>query len=85
MVNHELKIEHEWLWRIRRGLKTHEVRKHDRDYQVGDTLILQCTCSRQPPEICHARVTHVLTHEAFPEGIQPGYCVLSLGDESALP
>lgn len=60
MVNHELKIEHEWLWRIRRGLKTHEVRKHDRDYQVGDTLILHCTCSRQPPEICHARVTHVL-------------------------
>lgn len=76
MVNHELKIEHQWLERIRRGLKTYEVRKHDRDYQVGDTLILRCTCSAGC--VWHAQVMHVLAHSVFPEGIQPGYCVLSL-------
>lgn len=74
---HEIKIQHEWLDRIRRSTKTCEVRKHDRDYQLGDTLLLRCTCCGC---VWHSRVTHVLPHTLFPEGIQPGYCVLSLDD-----
>lgn len=77
---HELKIEHEWLDRIRRGLKTCEIRKHDRDFQAGDTLYLRCTCSSG--ELWTTQVMHVLTHNVFPQGIQPGYCVLSLDNEA---
>ncbi|HDI3618662.1 TPA: DUF3850 domain-containing protein [Listeria monocytogenes] len=38
---HELKILSEYFQAIAEGRKTFEIRKNDRDYQVGDTLILQ--------------------------------------------
>ncbi|EAK9780846.1 ASCH/PUA domain-containing protein [Listeria monocytogenes] len=37
---HELKILSEYFWDIAEGRKTFEIRKNDRDFQVGDTLIL---------------------------------------------
>lgn len=38
MKLHELKIKHEYLVDITLGLKTFEIRKNDRDYQVGDLI-----------------------------------------------
>ncbi|EDN9028979.1 TPA: DUF3850 domain-containing protein [Listeria monocytogenes] len=38
---HELKILSEYYWDIVEGRKTFEIRKNDRDYQVGDYLILK--------------------------------------------
>lgn len=40
MSVHEVKIRTHWLDRVRSGEKRAEVRKHDRDYQVGDFLAL---------------------------------------------
>ena len=37
---HELKCYSEYFWRIQNGQKTFEIRKNDRDYQVGDVLVL---------------------------------------------
>jgi len=37
---HELKIREAWFDRVQAGEKRAEVRKHDRDFQVGDTLHL---------------------------------------------
>lgn len=37
---HELKIRAPWFDRVAAGEKRSEVRVHDRDYQVGDTLRL---------------------------------------------
>lgn len=37
---HELKVYKEYFDVVELGLKTFEVRKDDRNYQVGDTLIL---------------------------------------------
>ncbi|MGG0667826.1 DUF3850 domain-containing protein [Lederbergia citrisecunda] len=38
---HHLKILPEYFEPVRYGLKTFEIRKNDRDYHVGDTLILK--------------------------------------------
>ena len=38
MKLHELKIKNEYLVDITVGLKTFELRKNDRDYQVGDLI-----------------------------------------------
>jgi ASC-1-like (ASCH) protein len=35
---HQLKIKQCYLYHIREGKKTFEVRKNDRDFQVGDTI-----------------------------------------------
>ncbi|EAH0580331.1 DUF3850 domain-containing protein, partial [Listeria monocytogenes] len=38
---HELKILSEYFWDIAEGRKTFEIRKNDRNFQVGDYLILK--------------------------------------------
>ncbi|HEL6781611.1 TPA: DUF3850 domain-containing protein [Listeria monocytogenes] len=41
MKTHELKILSEYFWDIVVEQKTFEIRKNDRDFQVGDRLILK--------------------------------------------
>ena len=38
MAHHNLKIETKYLLDIVKGRKQFEIRKNDRDYQVGDTV-----------------------------------------------
>jgi len=40
-TEHELKCRPEYFARIETGQKTFEIRKNDRDFQVGDILILK--------------------------------------------
>jgi len=40
-MEHEIKCNPEFFSRISIGQKTFEIRKNDRDYQVGDTLIIK--------------------------------------------
>lgn len=40
MSNHILKTTQPWWERVALGQKTAEIRRHDRDFQVGDTLEL---------------------------------------------
>ena len=37
-MHHILKIKQQYLIHIIEGVKTFEIRKNDRDYQVGDTI-----------------------------------------------
>ncbi|MBC1851177.1 DUF3850 domain-containing protein [Listeria seeligeri] len=41
MNTHELKIQTEYLDAIQAGVKTFEIRKNDRNFKVGDYLILR--------------------------------------------
>ena len=38
---HELKIQPEYYDAVANGIKTFEIRKNDRNYNVGDTLLLK--------------------------------------------
>ncbi|QDF17510.1 helix-turn-helix DNA-binding protein [Gordonia phage PhrostedPhlake] len=74
---HELKIDEVWFHHSRELTKNVEIRKHDRDYQVGDTLRMAVLGK----EWMHVerRITHILPASLFP-GLTHGYVALSLDD-----
>lgn len=84
MTHHKLDINDRWFARLVDGSKTAEVRKHDRDYQIGDEITFAATVYAEDDyrprglRMIDATVSHVLPASVFPEGIQPGYSVLSL-------
>lgn len=76
---HQLKVWPQYYSAVAVGAKTFEVRKADRDYGVGDHLIL---CAWEP---MHQRytgqrttciITYVLPGGQF--GIEAGYCILGI-------
>lgn len=82
---HDLKIDEKWIDRIVDGSKTAEVRKHDRDFQIGDTVTFcagvdydDWRCEPRAYRYVDAEISHVLPASVFPEGICAGYSVLSL-------
>lgn len=40
-TEHELKLSTNFFGRVQSGQKTFEIRKNDRDFQVGDVLVLR--------------------------------------------
>lgn len=38
-MRHDLKLSNKYFDDVGRGLKTFEIRKNDRNYQVGDTIV----------------------------------------------
>lgn len=79
MPHHELKILPEHYEKVMLRKKTFEVRKNDRDFQVGDTLELREFNSHHglyTGSILKRRVTYILRGPAF--GVESGYCVMSV-------
>lgn len=87
MTVHELKTWPEFFTAIREGVKTFDIRKDDRNFAVGDELILR---EWQPEghfytlaEPLERRVAYILRHRpdagcAATFGLQPGYAILSI-------
>lgn len=72
MTLHELKIWPEYFQAVSNNEKTFEIRKYDRDYRVGDVLVLReydPTKQQYTGESVHVQVTYILDERPFvPEG-----------------
>lgn len=88
MTLHELKILHEYLVDVDLGKKTFELRKNDRDYQVGDLIRFidiredDSTANKNQiepyiDENALYRITYVLKG-AEQYGIDRDYCILAI-------
>ena len=87
MKLHELKILHEYLVDVDLGKKTFELRKNDRDYQVGDLIRFidiredDSTAKNQiEPNIDENtlyRITYVLK-DVEKYGLDKDYCILAI-------
>jgi len=84
---HTLKTDSEVFQAVLLQAKTFEIRKHDRDFQVGDVLVLQETehtgeemHNGAPLEYTRreyrAEVTHILDGPIH--GLAAGWCILSI-------
>jgi len=77
-MTHELKTWTEYFKDVKSGIKTFEVRKDDRDFQVGDFLLLK-ECDPQWGTYTGAyistQVTYVLRGGPF---VPDGICIMSI-------
>lgn len=83
-MQHELKVLPEYFKAIVDETKTFEVRKNDRNFSAGDTLVLheyeprilnKETGNFYTGNMCEVEVCYFLDN--FP-GIQDGYCVMGI-------
>lgn len=84
MTTHELKTWTSVFPAVASRAKTVDIRFDDRDFRVGDTLVLNeydPTEQRYTGRRCTRRVTHILAGGQF--GLEPGYVALSIADSGA--
>lgn len=85
MTLHKLKCWPQYFKEIVEGRKTFEMRKNDRDYHVGDKLLLQ---EYDPLNMSQpysgkkqkVRVNYIVSGDdvGFKYGLQPGYVCMSI-------
>lgn len=78
---HHLKTWPQYFQRIQSGEKPFELRKNDRDFQVGDTLILQEWLPKEghfSPNELMVEVTYVFIDSSGSFGLKEGYCVMGI-------
>ena len=79
MKLHELKIKEEYFNAILRGEKTFELRKNDRDYEVGDLIHFIKTDGLE--YFNHSKDTYRIIYilKNVPEyGLKKDYCILAI-------
>ena len=75
---HKLKLAKMFFEDVRLGRKSFELRKNDRDYQIGDILELREMDNGEPTgRVIEKEITYIL--EGF-AGLKEGYCILALAD-----
>lgn len=73
---HKLKIRPEYFKAVSAGEKKFEIRKNDRDFNVGDFLVLREYTNECTGRQAIFKITYIL---ADPEFLKPGYVALSIG------
>ena len=87
MQIHELKVHKNYVNPLLSGAKTFEVRRNDRDFQVGDILIMRPYDEKKQKYVSeesefYYNVTYVLTGGKY--GIEEGYCILGIQPNPAI-
>ena len=76
---HELKILPQFFHDVIRGKKKAELRKDDRNFEVGDVLVLKEWANGEfTGAWCSVTVTHII-RDCQEYGLDDGYCILSIG------
>lgn len=80
MTIHRLKTWPEFYGAVEDGRKTVELRYDDRDYAVGDILLLREYLPGDDARYTGRSTTRVVTHIVRGEwGVEPGYVAMSIG------
>lgn len=76
---HDIKIRENYACDVIRGKKTFEVRKNDRDYRVGDLLMMRVVSKDgiDAGAVVMATVSYILSD---PEYVKDGYVIMGLSD-----
>lgn len=78
-MEHELKTIPKYFNAVREGRKTFEVRKDDRNFQVGDTLNLRKYEDGMCSDSCTVRITYILGRKNDEKIYVPeGYVILGI-------
>lgn len=79
MTVHYLKIKPEYYKDVECGLKTFELRKNDRNFQVGDVLMLIKLDGEgnETDQVCKVKVTYILK-DCPQYGLKDGYAILGI-------
>jgi hypothetical protein len=84
-MTHALKTWPVYFKEIESGVKTFELRKADRPYNTGDSLILQewdYEKGKYTGKELHASITYLLEgSEAEKFGLKKGYCILGIKEK----
>lgn len=81
MTEHDLKTLPEYWYAVASGVKTFEIREaRDRDFNVGDTLLLRLTETDGSPtqNVIRRRVTYIFQGGKY--GLAEGYVIMGLGE-----
>ena len=85
MTVHYLKIKPEYYKDVECGLKTFELRKNDRNFQVGDVLMLIKLDDKgnETDQVTRVKVTYILK-DCPQYGLKDGYAILGIGVENRI-
>lgn len=77
-IMHELKIWPEFFKAVKYGQKPFEVRRHDKDYRVGDTLYLKEWSSESgfTGQVVRRKIIYLMPGGAL--GVDKAYCVIGM-------
>lgn len=83
MTVHYLKIKPEYYKDVECGLKTFELRKNDRNFQVGDILMLIKLDGEgnETDQVCRVKVNYILK-DCPQYGLKDGYAILGINANS---
>ena len=77
MKKHELKIQPQYFKNVINGIKTFEIRKDDRGFEVGDILELrEVNGTVYTGKSVDMEITYIFKGGSF--GLEAGYCILAI-------
>ena len=76
-MQHQLKISSKYFDAVNEGIKKFEIRKDDRDYQVGDVVqFLEFDDGKYSGRKSDSVVVVYVLRNAEKYGLKPGYCII---------